>query len=307
MGSSELFLFDVDRVITRIDFDHVNFSWISRRTCQEELGKISADLFVDACLLCGSPFLPTFPPLENPVLYPKPFTIRDAVTTLLTLGRSVTAVCTHYQDEPQLQQLDYLDRYRRARLAVKHHIVVTEEARIEPLNFDLAPSDIHEFIGQRLPDELYFYLSRAVVGPRVLNWLTSGEIFNYPPLDGSESPEYHRLVQEQLVPYRKQALALLSQPLQRFYHRKDVIMRFWFSKDLAVTLSREDLVPSPRTITSSWNVRESAINGRVKTSMVSLFVTRLPLMGYRPSYRTDRALYRSPFVPSTKVNSSLGR
>ncbi|KAI9820963.1 MAG: hypothetical protein M1832_003435 [Thelocarpon impressellum] len=262
VGSSELLLFDVDKVITRLDFEHSQFSWLSRRTCQIELGKISGDVFIDACMLSGTSFLPTFPPLENPVLSRKPFTIRDTINMMLTVGPSVTAVCTHYQDEAQVQQMDYLDKYRRGRLAVKHHVVLTDDGKVEPLNVDLAPSDIHEFIGQRLPEELYFYLSKGVVGPRVLNWLTSGELFENPPLDSGDSEEYHKLVRDQLAPLRMQALALLSQPISRFYQRKDVTARFWFDKDLSKVLSHKDLVPSPRELVAPWNVKEGELAGQ---------------------------------------------
>ena len=257
MGPSELLLFDVDKVITKLDFEHAEFSSLNRRACQVELGKVSTDLFIDACMLSGSSFLPTFPPLENPVVYRKPFTIRDTINMMLTVGPSVTAVCTHYQDEAQVQQSDYLDKYRRGRLAVRHHVVMTDDAKVEPLNVDVAPSDVHEFIGQRLPEELYFYLSKGVVGPRVLNWLTSGELFESPPLDGGESDEYHRLVKDQLWPLRLQSLALLSQPMSRFYQRKDVTARFWFDKDISKVLSHKELIPTPRDQVASWNVKES--------------------------------------------------
>ena len=255
MGSSELFLFDVDRVITRFDFERSKFWWLSRQTCQDDVGKISADTFVDVCMLSGSSFLQTFPPLENPR---KPLTIRDTASMMLTLGPNATALCMHYQDDPQVQQSDYLDRYRRARLAVKHHVILTDDGQVVPLDVDHAPSDIHEFIGLRLPEELYFYLSEGVIGPRVLNWLTSGELNEYPPLDNGESVEYQRLVRDQLDPFRTLALALLSQPLSRFYQRKDVTMRFWFGKEAEKTISHKDLVPSLRDIVSAWNVKESA-------------------------------------------------
>ncbi|KAI9838145.1 MAG: hypothetical protein M1837_002640 [Sclerophora amabilis] len=261
-GSSELFLFKVDKVVTKIDHALSQFSWISRTTCQEDLGKIPADMFVDACLMSGSSFLPTFPPLENPTVHRKPFTIRDTVNMILTLGRSVTSVCTHYQDDPQVQQLGYLDRFRRAKMAIRHHIVLTDDGKVQPLEIDQAPSDVHEFIGQRLPEELYFYLSKGVLGPRVMNWLTSGELLETPPLDSGETEEYRRLVQSQLSPLRLQALSLLSQPLYRFYHRKDVTMRFWFDKDIEQILSFKELVPTPRELISAWNVRETAIDGR---------------------------------------------
>lgn len=259
MGTTELFLFDVDKVIFKFDYERSRFLWLSKQTCLDELGKISADMFVDACILSGSSFLPTFPPLEN---HRKPFSIRDTTSMLLALGPSVTAVCTHYQDEPQVQQLDYLDHYRRARLAVKHHVILTDDGQVEPLDIDHAPSDVHEFIGLRLPEEVYFYLSKGVIGPRILNWLTSGELFEYPPLDNGESPEYHNLVRNQLDPFRAQALALLSQPLSRFFQRKDVTMRFWFGKDAEKKLSHKDLLPPPREIVLSWNVKEDALKSR---------------------------------------------
>ncbi|KAI9850063.1 MAG: hypothetical protein M1838_006143 [Thelocarpon superellum] len=257
MGPSELFLFDVDKIITKLDFEHVQFRWLSKSLCQQELGKLSTDLFIDVCMLSGSSFLPTFPPLTNPALYRKPFTIRDTTNMMMAVGPSVTAVCTHYQDEASVQQSDYLDKYRRSRMAVKHHVVLTDDGKVQPLNVELAPSDVHEFIGQRLPEELYFYLSKGLVGPRVLNWLTSGELMEHPPLDGGESDEYRRLVRTQLAPLRMQSLALLSQPMSRFYHRKDVTARFWFDKEIRDVLSHREVVPTPRERVASWKVKAS--------------------------------------------------
>ncbi|KAI9759230.1 MAG: hypothetical protein M4579_002518 [Chaenotheca gracillima] len=266
-GSSELFLFEVPKVITKVDHAQSEFTWISRAACQDELGKVSADVFVDAYLLSGSSFLPTFPILENPTIHRKPFNFRDAVNLLLSMGRSVTAVCTHYQDDPQVQQMDYLDRFRRAKMAIKHHVILTDDGKIEPLDVAHAPSDVHEFIGQRLPEELYFYMSKGVLGPRVPNSLTSGELLETPPLDNGETEDYHRLVRSQLNPMRAQALSLLSQPLYRFYHRKDVTLRFWFDRDAEQTLSFKDIVPPPRDLVASWSVRDNAIKeSQAKTS-----------------------------------------
>ncbi|KAI9798257.1 MAG: hypothetical protein M1825_005390 [Sarcosagium campestre] len=264
MGSFDTLLFEVDRVIVNIDVQQAQFSWISKLQCQDDLGKVSSDMFVDACMLSGSTFLPTFPPLENPSVYQKPFNIRDVVSMMFTMGKTATAVCTHYQDEAQVQRLDYLDRYQRGRLAVKHHVILTDDGKVEPLDVDHAPWDVHEFIGQRLPEELYFYMSKGIIGPRVLNWLTSGQLLERPPLDNGESPQYRRLVRDQLSPLRTQTLALLSQPLSRFYHRKDVTVRFWFDDDLQRTLSHKDIVPAPRDLVSNWNVTQSALDKRVQ-------------------------------------------
>jgi Temperature dependent protein affecting M2 dsRNA replication len=270
VGSSELFLFDVDKVITKLDLERLQFSWLSKRACQEELGKsrgISDDMFIDACMLSGSSFLPTFPPLDNPR---KSDTIRDSITMMFAFNRSVTAVCTHYQDDAQVQQMGYLDKYKRGRLAVKHHVIFTDDGKVEPLDVEHAPFDVHEFIGQRLPEELYFYLSKGVVGPNVLNWITSGELLEMPPLDNGESEEYHRLVRDQLPPIRTQALSLLSQTLHFYYHRKDVTVRFWFDKKAERILKPKDPTPPPQGVIAAWHVKAGTLEQANFTRVCSL-------------------------------------
>ncbi|KAI9763500.1 MAG: hypothetical protein M1835_007801, partial [Candelina submexicana] len=258
MGSTELLIFEVEKVITEFDFGRKQFTWLSRSKCQEDLGKISNETFVDASLLSGSSLLPTFPPLENEALYRKPYNIRDVVNMLTTVGKSVAAVCTHYQDDPQVQRLAYLDRYKRGRSAVKHHVVLTADGKVGPLDGDKAPSDVHEFIGQRLPDELYFYLSRGIISSRVLEWLTSGVIWEAPPLEGGESVEYQNLIRTQLVPLRTQTLSLLAHSVHRYYQTKEIRLRFWFDRDNDGIIRLKD-VTSPRDIISGWKVKESAM------------------------------------------------
>ncbi|KAI9860754.1 MAG: hypothetical protein M1813_005677 [Trichoglossum hirsutum] len=284
VGSSELFLFDVDKVITKLDLGGLQFSWLTKRACQEELGKsrgISDDMFIDACMLSGSSFLPTFPPLDNPR---KSDTIRDSITMMFAFNRSVTAVCTHYQDDAQVQQMGYLDKYKRGRLAVKHHVVFTEDGKVEPLDVEHAPFDVHEFIGQRLPEELYFYLSKGVVGPNVLNWITSGELLEMPPLDNGDSEEYRRLVRDQLSPIRTQALSLLSQTLHFYYHRKDVTVRFWFDKKSERVLKPKDLIPPPHDVIAAWHVKggtlEQADSSRARPGTLAFAINSLRDSGF---------------------------
>ena len=175
------------------------------------------------------------------------------------MGRNVGALCSNYEEDPQVQRLNYLDLYRRGRLAIKHHVVLMDDGKVMPLDTAIAPSDIHEFIGQRLPDELYFYLSKGIIAPRVLEWLTSGEVRETIPLDSGESSEYRHLVQTQLAPFRREALALISQFLHRYYYskEKDVTLRLWFDKDLMTILDHKNLNPQPHAIISTWHVRET--------------------------------------------------
>lgn len=72
-----------------------------------------------------------------------------------------------YSDNPIISKTQYIDLFCRTRCAVKYHLILTDEGEIKPLNIEHAPNDIHEFIGYRLPDELYYYLMRGLIGPQV--------------------------------------------------------------------------------------------------------------------------------------------
>ncbi|KAI9667560.1 MAG: hypothetical protein M1821_000376 [Bathelium mastoideum] len=260
-GSSEILLFDVDKVITKLDLQQGEFTWLKKRACLESLGNIPSEVFVDACMLSGSAFLPTLPQLDASNLR-KPTKIKAALDLMNNFGRSGIAVCLHYQDDPQIRQMDYLDRYRRSRLAVKHHVILTKDGKLELFDQVSAPGDSHEFIGQRLPDEVYYYLSKGLVGPRVLNWRTTGEIAQGPPLDNGESSDYQRFVRNQIIPLRVAALSVLSHHLHRVYLHKDVMLRVWFDRNNTTPLIMGEAA-DPKPVFLHWNVGSAAFTNKV--------------------------------------------
>jgi len=228
-------------------------------------------MFVDACMLSGTHFLPTLPQLENPNPQRKNIKPHSAIEMMMGLGRSGISVCLHYQDEPRFQRMNYLDKYRRTRLAVKHHPVLTIQGKIEPLDASHVPNDVHEFIGQRLPDEIYYYLSKGLIGPRVLNWRTSNEIIELPPLDGGDSDDYRRLVSQKLTPLRTSAICLLSYSLHRFYQHRDMALKCWFDSRHETrhtdVISMKDLT-DPLPIVEKWNVKAEVFNSEITKHQV---------------------------------------
>ncbi|KAA6408456.1 MAG: hypothetical protein FRX48_07538 [Lasallia pustulata] len=276
-GPSELFLYGIDKLITKFELAHEytekgnfmstfryvledsTFRWVDRRTCLAQFNEIPVEIFVDACLLAGSSILPTFPPLKNVTLYPKGYSFPDVVSMVVSCGRNITALCAQYQDDPHVKELDYLDRYRRALTGIKHHIIINKDGDIETLDKEHAPSDVHDCVGQRLPEELNMYLSRGMLRPRVLSWLTSGTIFVTAPCEGGDSREYQNLVKTQLEPFRRQALCLLSECLNRYYQRKEITTRFWFDTESNSRVNLRDLLPSPKEALNGWIVRDNLI------------------------------------------------
>lgn len=291
------------RKVSEFVLENSTFRWIDRRTCLEELGRIPVEVFIDALLLAGSKLLRTFPPLVNPILFPK-FSMRDVVNVIMSCGRDVTQVCTHYSSDPAVKEVDYLDRYKRAATSIRHHIIITKDGDIETLDKENAPSDVHDCIGQRLPEELNMYLSRGMLRPRVLKWLTSGTILVTAPYDGGDSVEYQNLVKTQLDPMRRQTLSLLADSVNRYYQRKEIITRLWFDLEYEAKFNIKDLLPSSKDSLSKWNVKGDVIVeqrrklevGRVIKVICTTLLISYP--GYLRKFVTRLAVIR---------NSKLGR
>ena len=264
-------MFDVDKLITRIDADLAQFSWITKQTCQEELGRLSNEQFLDFCLLLGSLFLPTFPIFENPAFPGKAATIRDALPMFNSAGRSALSLCAQFEEDRRMQELQYTDRYKRAFMTVKHHVFIDAEGRVGPMDPENTSSDMHELIGQRLPEELYFYLSKGVLGADVPNYLTSGEVVVSRPLGVEDTEIYRQVAGTTLAPIRTQAICLLSNSLHRFYQTKVIQVRTWYDEKSDTSVNLKSL-PSVKDTIQSWKIRIDQLPEGLKLQ-VSLLMT----------------------------------
>lgn len=251
-GPSEALFFDVEDVITKVDFMKNEFTYVRKKRALEYLGNISSNLFLDAALLAGSDLLPTLPWIET---HPrKPTKIQTAIDQIMNIpGRGGYFVCLRHSDSAKFQALNYADAFKRARMTIAHHIVMKLNGEAVVLDAIHAPR-VHDFMSQRLPDELYFYFSRGLIGPRVLNWRASAEVLEPPPLDNGESEAYRTQV-TQLTDVRANTIALLSLSLHRFYQHKDLVLRCWFDKESIKTINIRDLV-QPKPVAESWKVTE---------------------------------------------------
>lgn len=260
-GSSEILLYNVDTLITNLNFELQEFTFVRRQTCVEELGNLTPETFVDACLLSGTSLLQSLPQLANPPAR-RPHKIQAAADLMKGLGHTGIAVVTNYQDDSTIRRINYVDRYKRNRLAIKHQVILTADGKVEPLDLGNAPADMHELIGQRLPDELIYYMSRGAIAPRVLNYLTSGQIVVGVPVDGGESAVYRDLVRDQLTPLRSLTLSLLAQSLTYAYQYREVRLRCWFADDNERMMNLREQ-PSHKTTIDSWKVTQDLFEDQV--------------------------------------------
>ncbi|CAG8133117.1 unnamed protein product [Penicillium salamii] len=250
---SEALLFDIDKLITRIDTEPAQFFWITKQTCKEELGRLSDEQFLEFCLLLGSPFLRSFPLFENPAFPGKSPTIRDALPMFNAAGRSALTLCAQFDEDRRMQELQYTDLYKRAFMVVKHHVFIDLEGRVGPMDSENAPSDVHELIGQRLPEELYFYLSKGILGADVPNYLTSGQVRVTLPLGTEDTEIYRQLVGDILTPTRTQSMCLLANSLHRFYQTKVIQIRPWFDENSERSINLKG-IPSVKETIQSWRL-----------------------------------------------------
>jgi len=269
LGSADCFLFSIDKIITGINIENENgsFCWLSKVACQERLDRASEDDFRDAQLLLGSAYLPTFPVLGRSNQRDRT-NIRDSLNLLRASGKSVIQLCHQNRDDAQVKQLEYADRYKKAIMTLRHHVVLETAGRVLPMDLEHAPGDVHEFVGQRLPEELYFYISKGMLGTQVPDWLTTGEVVLSLPSGCADTAPYRRLMREALNPVRTQAIGLLSNNLNWYYQKKSVQLKLWYeSNNTDQTVNLKEL-PSIEAKISGWKVGEDTLPGAIRSSQV---------------------------------------
>ncbi|KAL7922452.1 temperature dependent protein affecting M2 dsRNA replication domain-containing protein [Trichoderma austrokoningii] len=256
MGPQELLLYPINEsVIRSFDWDAGIVTAISKKRVMRMLG-VNEYMFIDAMLMTGTSFLPTFPPLQDISIYPVPFTIAEAVNILRTSDKAVVSACASFNDILQAKDPNWLDKYRKARMAVHHFIYITESGEIMVHDFDQLTQDNHEYLGLQMPAELFHYLNTGLIGARILNGITHGQILVLPTLDGTASDEYKKLVTNQIIPIKEQALGLIIPRVHRGIGHKDITMKVWFDPNYSYTFNHRSTQPPPSQRVGTWDVKE---------------------------------------------------
>ncbi|KAJ6621505.1 XPG I-region protein [Mycena sp. CBHHK59/15] len=230
----------VDKLITALDLTAAipTFTFASKRALLGELS-VSEDQFLDIGILVGFEHSPPFPPTTHEQAL-------KATVDMVKYYKSGFAAVSAFAEHPAVKSIAYAEHYARTRSMVRYSLVLSAEGVVLPLPIALPvppgpgphptaadiPTDLHEIFTHRLPDEVFFYLSRGLLGPQALVWLTGGQIVEGPPLDNGETTEYKRFVKEvvtdgQTGP-RATALALLSSVAHPFWTNRKVAGFFWF-------------------------------------------------------------------------------
>lgn len=271
----------VEKVITQIDFKASMFSWIPKSQILYEMA-LSHEQFVEACILLGCQVSPkVYPVIQQQVnnLGAQGHPTSALRFVLPIVQSSPTAAAVAGFVDPEQPAVNFLERFQKAYSAIQYQPAVKESGKVEPVTPEEdTPSDIHEFIGQRLPDELYFYVYNGLVNTELLDVLTSGYFVEVAPLDGGLNTQYRRFVQHLHSNIYPKILSLLSQTLHRFYQYKPIKSVMWFEPNRERPFNK---VTQPVYYqVSSWKVHDDTLAKNIKSYSVRDFLT--PFYGESP-------------------------
>lgn len=229
----------MDKLITSIDLSSSSptFTFTSKRAFLPEL-QLTDDQFLDTGILVGCEHSPSFPPSSQE------FTLK-ATVDMVKYYKTGNAAVSAFAEHPGVKMLGYHEHFARTRSMIKYSLILTSEGSVQPLPVALntsssgphhhagdVPQDLHEIFTNRLPDEVFYYLSRGLLSPQPLVWLTSSTILEPPPLDNGETTEYRRFVKEVVTDGhtgpRATSVALISNVLNQFWHTRRIAGCFWF-------------------------------------------------------------------------------
>ncbi|KAI6139667.1 XPG I-region protein, partial [Pisolithus tinctorius] len=262
-GPTDTLLYpSVDKLITSLDLTAAapTFTFASKRSILNDLG-VTEDQFLDIGILVGFEYAAPFPPSMHEQGF-------RATVDMVKHWKSGFAAVTAYTEHPSMKPVQYPDQYARTRSMIKYSLVLSSEGTVVPLPLAITnnppslgpnhhphhptaadiPADLHEIFTNRLPDEVYFYLSRGLMGPQALVWLTSGQIVEPPPLDNGETTEYRRFVKEVIT------------------DGQTVSGNFWFE---APHTAKAIQLSSPQTVqlaerVSGWNVAYAIVEEELR-------------------------------------------
>lgn len=258
MGSQELLLYPIhDSIIRSIDWEAKQVYAISKRYIIKTLN-VSEATFIDALMMSGNSFLSPFPPLRDPAITPRqPHTVTDAINMLRTAEKSVSNACASFNDILVAKDKDWLDKYRKARMAVNHFIYIAEDGEVKVHDYDRLTGDNHEYLGLQMPSELFHYLNVGLLSPRILSWVTHSQINIQPTLDGEATSEYKKLITNQLVSLKEKTLGLIIPRLNRGLGHTAITLKVWFDKSYSHIIRSIQATSAAEAAT--WNVREDDI------------------------------------------------
>ena len=263
-------------------------------------------------ILAGCDNSPTFPPLASPNS-----TLRTTVD-MIKHYKSGHACVAAFAEQPPVKAAHYLDHFMRTRSMFKYSLILSSDGSVQPLPLAVPapapgtmahtltaadiPTDLHEIFTNRLPDEIYYYLSRGLTSPQPLIWLTSGVIIERPPLCGGETSDYRRFVKEVIsegaTGPRATTLALISTVSHSFWTSRRIILRLWFEPNGPSKQIQYNQPTTSQAVerVASWFVPHSVIEEELRRQFLFTIDFSLALGATATDQTASRTRNRADFL-----------
>lgn len=266
-----LMLTNVDKFILGMEFPNKEFRFIDKTRVLKEFS-CSHEEFVDIAMAVGNDLQPTtLPPLQ---IYPVLQLFEIALEMVVTTGTNFYAY--QFSNPVKSETAEDIEKYRKGVSALMYMPVLKDTGKVElyvEAEFDTEykkenrdvpgesanhtpgklitpeesnpssstsrpiPSDVHDFIAQKLPSEYYFYKSLGLVNGKLFDAITTGVYPEEPPLDGGSTNSYRNLVKKSVDVFKNNEINLLTQPINRYYQIKPITQVKWFAQDEATLLT----------------------------------------------------------------------
>ena len=269
--SASALMYGIDTIVIDVQPSTSSFKWVNRQDGLDELGPVSFDQFINACLLSGTITLPALPPIRDPSGSGKS-DFGSVMSLMQSFQYDVPAICARFGEDPTTSASNYFEQYQRSRIAVQHIPVSSTGGLVDGLHKSQSPADIHEIIGQRLPDELLFYLQKGMVRANMLEALISHEIRHKALPDDQFYLAYRPLLRQVLTPLYAQSFTAICGPLHRYFRFREVTIRGRRLEEDTSFWPRDSFETTQQCM-NSWNVQQSTIDrycGRLPASAGSL-------------------------------------
>lgn len=302
MGSLDLFLYStIDRIILHMDHrgnnGAGNFNWISKKQTLYDLG-LTHEQFVEAYIISDSVSFAKdmlYPPINQQLLAQVAGGPAAATAAITTAGSAVAAglysssspfnvaydyvaasppsffpTLVSFSKQEAATEDSYVVKFQKVYATILYQPVLKDDGKVEPIPPENEwPNDIHSFIGNRLPDETFFYLSKGLIGPELLNAITSSYFFEPAPLDGGRVTVYRRFVSQQNEEITRKSFSFLTQTMHRYFQYKPINLVYWHDLNRDHELQR--LITPVFYQTMGWKVSDELLESEYAAKKLSKY------------------------------------
>lgn len=272
-GSTDLLLTKIDRFILGMEFLSKDFRYVEKKKVLSELNLTERE-FVDISIIVGCSAQPltfsSLPPLpkQNQVTQFQQMTHFKYALELMYQYKTFHNESNLIAYVSSLNDEELMNLYLKGNAAVKYMPVMNTDGKVELYISSLGesrrfetyegfqddleqsdsdtkeaklsiPADIHDAISQRLPSEMYFYVSIGLLPSEILESIAFNVLNVRPPLEGGPCENFKTLVSSKFVNNVLDShFNLVTQLLARYYQVKRIPVSFWYSTETQVLNSR---------------------------------------------------------------------